>query len=310
MGLKIIGAGMAGLLAANMLRHHDPVVIERGPRLPNNHNSVLRFRSSIVGDVLGIDFKKVKMIKSPVEWRNPVADALAYSRKNGGPMRTDRSITDGLVVAERYIAPPDLISRMAREIDIEFDTEYDFREKDDKVISTIPMPWLADQMEYPHLKLSDFRWINGGVIKATVLDCEAYCSLMIPDPETPISRVSITGDELIVEMPDVPPSILNASAALGLALGYLGLDRSQITDVHVTEQQYAKITPIDNDKRLNFIYWASTLKGRAFSLGRFSTWRPGLLLDDLVKDVRRIDGWIKSKSAEYEQEQHHQRQIA
>jgi hypothetical protein len=307
--LKIIGAGMAGLLAANMLRHHNPVVIERGPRLPNNHNSVLRFRSTIVGDVLGIDFKKVKMIKAPVEWRNPVADALAYSRKNGGPMRTDRSITDGLVVAERYIAPPDLITRMARDVDIEFDTEYDFKSKDDKVISTVPMPVLVDSMDYPHLSSSDFRWINGGVIRATVLDCEAYCSLMIPDPGTDISRISITGNELIVETPKTP-SIVNANGILNQAIGYLGLDKNSIAEVRVSEQRYAKITPIDNDKRLNFIYWASTLKGRAFSLGRFSTWRPGLLLDDLVKDIRRIDGWIKSKSAEYEQEQHHQRQIA
>ena len=50
--VTIIGAGMAGLLAANMLRHRDPVILEAQKSLPNNHHALLRFRSSVVGDVL------------------------------------------------------------------------------------------------------------------------------------------------------------------------------------------------------------------------------------------------------------------
>ena len=63
MTISVIGAGLAGLLAGNMLRHRDPVIHEVQPSLPNNHSAVLRFRSSAVGDVLNIPFQKVKMIK-------------------------------------------------------------------------------------------------------------------------------------------------------------------------------------------------------------------------------------------------------
>ena len=52
-----------------------------------------------------------------------------------------------------------------------------------------------------------------------------------------------------------------------------------------------ELSRIDEELRKDFIYWA-TDKHNIFSLGRFATWRPGLLLDDLVKDIRLIDKWI------------------
>ena len=61
--------------------------------------------------------------------------------------------------------------------------------------------------------------------------------------------------------------------------------------------RYSKIQPIDNDVRERFIQWA-TEKHNIFSLGRFATWRPGLLMDDLVEDIKLIDRWI-SKSNMY-----------
>lgn len=110
----IIGSGMAGLLAGNMLMKRKPLIIEAQPSLPSNHSAVLRFRSPVVGDVLGIPFKRVNMIKTSVPWQNPVADALAYAYKNSGGYRSDRSIGSGAVVSEeRFIAPPDLVLRMA-----------------------------------------------------------------------------------------------------------------------------------------------------------------------------------------------------
>jgi hypothetical protein len=38
-----------------------------------------------------------------------------------------------------------------------------------------------------------------------------------------------------------------------------------------------------------------------FSLGRFATWRPGLQMDDLVQDVRKIEGWFSNR---YELQKH------
>jgi hypothetical protein len=74
-------------------------------------------------------------------------------------------------------------------------------------------------------------------------------------------------------------------------------------------QSYAKIAPMDETLRRNFIYWASTVTGRAYQLGRFATWRPRLLLDDLVHDVRLIEGWATSPSSSYDQQLHERRLI-
>ena len=149
MTLNIVGCGLAGLLAGNMLRHRDPVIYEVQPSLPNNHSAVLRFRTSAVGDVLNIPFQKVKMIKSHVPWKNEVADALAYSFKNSGKYRSDRSITAGLTVTDRWIAPPDLIARMAERLDIRYGKAYDFQFPSTvPVISTLPMPVLANGLHH------------------------------------------------------------------------------------------------------------------------------------------------------------------
>jgi len=258
MSLKIIGAGMAGLLAANMLRHRVPIVCESQPKLPNNHSAVLRFRSNVVGDVLGIPFLKVRMIKCPVPWRNPVADALAYSYKCTGVRRTDRSITDGMQVADRYIAPSNLIEQMASRVPvIEFSYDFDFKDSKEKVLSTIPMPALAKALEYP--RKIEWDYSTGVNIKARIKNCDAYVSLLIPDPSVLFSRVSITGDELIIEFPrqatmeghDWDEEVNSAiRIAAQFAIQELGIDqKGEVSDIKVYNQKYSKILPIDEHER-------------------------------------------------------------
>lgn len=318
MSLKIIGAGMAGLLAANMLRHHNPVVIESAPSLPNNHSAVLRFRSSVVSDVLGIPFRKVNMIKAHLPWMNAVADSLSYAYKNTGTYRSDRSIiSSGIETHERYIAPVDLIEQMAKGLDIKFEQEWSFSNADERVLSTIPMPTLMQALAYPQKEQVEFNYRDGINIRSFVHNCDAYASLMIPDPVYPFSRVSITGQELIVEIPfqhktdfndnwgathATQDKAMNLAKVAGSLLG-LNVDDVSLPTWH--RQRYQKITPINDRQRQDFIYWASTATNRAFSLGRFATWRPGLMLDDLVQDIRLIDKWIKlGNSAHYDQSIH------
>ena len=59
---------------------------------------------------------------------------------------------------------------------------------------------------------------------------------------------------------------------------------------------------MDEKIRKSFIVRATKDFG-IYSLGRFATWRPGLLLDDCVKDIRVITRLIDgSTDEEYKQE--------
>jgi hypothetical protein len=289
MEMHIIGAGMAGLLCSNMLRRHRVTVIEKQKILPNNHHAVLRFRSPEIGNLLGIPFKKVNMLKTYVPYYgNVVADSVSYSRKATGKFLSDRSIREGTVQAERWIAPPNLIEQMAENVLVSFQTEWKPRKSDIQVpvISTIPMPALMAILEYEHE--INFDSIPGVVFTGRILDCDAYCSVLFPGPEN-YSRATITGDQLIVEFPnakEIPESI-------DLALVYLnlGLYDAVILDGKFTKQPYFKITAIDESERKRFMRWATVHHG-IYSLGRYATWRPRILLDDLVHDIRKIEEWI------------------
>jgi hypothetical protein len=182
---------------------------------------------------------------------------------------------------------------------IAFDIDYDFGPAKEKVISTIPMPSLAKRMGYKDL---GWKWIDGQCLVTRVKGCDAYVSIMVPDPNVPFSRATITGDQLIVELigqdhiGDPAKIVYKACELLGV--------RERCEDYALVDQAYAKIAPIDEGERRNFIYYASTITGRAYQLGRFATWRPRLLLDDLVHDVRLIEGWVTSPSPAYDQQLH------
>lgn len=306
MDIYIIGAGMAGLLAARMLKNrgHHPVILEQQPSLPNNHRAVLRFRTNVVSEVTGIPFNKVNMIKCTVSYRNPVADCLAYAQKVTGTYSTDRSIVGNVVHAERWIAPSDFISQLAKGLDIKYEQKVNFgigiySQGALPIISTIPMPKLIPLLNYPNLGAADFDYRPGLVIKAHIKDCYAFASMYVPDPDHEFSRVSITGDELSIEV-NASKLDFDAEILVSEALHMLGIsgNGSALFEpyigaglVQMHPQQYSKIMPIDDDQRKRFMAWA-TDKHNIYSLGRFATWRPGLLLDDLVNDIKRIEGWI------------------
>jgi hypothetical protein len=166
--------------------------------------------------------------------------------------------------------------------------------RDDVVISTIPMPELMKNLGYD--QCPQFNSFVGTNLKTTLSQCDAYVSLMVPDPDKDFSRISLTGSELIVECPgeykwtdEQKESMLEEVTAL------LGITNPVLSaTITAANQHYAKINPIDDDARKQFIFWA-TDKANVFSLGRYATWRPGLLLDDLVQDIRLIERWIKDR---------------
>ena len=302
--MQIIGAGMAGLLAGGMIRDRDVTIYEAAPSLPNNHSAVLRFRTTAVGDALDISFRKVRMMKAVHSWRNPVADALAYSIKTNGTA-TLRSATSAKGdIAERYIAPGNLIEQMAKRVN----GQILFEQKVDKdkllsfggpTISTIPMPIMMKLTDYQ--EIPEFNYVNGYNINCILQNASAYVSVYVPDRKEVFNRVSLTGDKLTIEVSLPHVHLESIKMTVGMfqqkesmmqdmirrALVYLGLDDARWHSSRISLQQYAKILPIDETARKKFIVWL-TDDWNIYSLGRFATWRPGLLMDDVVNDVRVI----------------------
>lgn len=299
--ITVIGAGMAGLLAAGMLREECKAVFEAAHNLPNNHHAVLRFRTTAVSDALNIPFKKVKAIKAVHRWKNDIADAMAYSAKTNGTATLRSVLTADGKPQDRYIAPLDLIQRMSNVCSarIQFGCAVDdsdlhggtFR----PIISTMPMFKLMELVGWE--QRSFFGWRKGFTLTADLVNVDAYCSLYVPDPSSPFSRISITGDKLMCEITqDFPED--RWGGLVKSALELLGIGEFSSARVELREQKYAKILPIDENERREFIMWCSETLG-IYALGRYATWRPGLLLDDVVNDVRVIQRLINGGEDRY-----------
>ena len=304
MGKKfvVIGAGMAGLLAAGILRDRCAAVFESQPSLPNNHNALLRFRSRIVGDALGIPFKKVTAFKGVATMGNgPIADMLSYAKKATGTATARSIATEIGVPLERYIAPPDLVAQMERKVTpgvtyhkkLSWGDLIDLIEKY-HIISTMPMANMADMAGASNK--SNWPFSSGFVTKATLKNVDAYATIYFPGDNTNFYRASVTGNELIIEYASNSHYTLSydqvndhSSEEIRKALYWFGLDDEVVVKdtTETRKQPYSKILPIDEGERLRIMIRMTDDYG-IYSLGRFATWRPGLLLDDVVSDVHKI----------------------
>lgn len=296
---KVVGAGMAGLFAAAVLRDECKEVVEAQPEIPNNHAALLRFKSSVVGDALNIPFNPVQVIKAVESIGNPIADAISYSLKTNATARLRSLITAQGVVEERFIAPQDFIPRMVGKVTapISLNTAWDGTVFDEPVISTLPMPLLARLLGYD--MKSEFSHVNGFVLTTHLWHCDLCATIYIPNKNELPYRASITGNRLIVEYAFPTKTSEEAESAmrhiksnprghLKWVLSLFGMNINYIAgDINIKPQKYAKILPIDDNERKKFILWASE-QHNIYSLGRFATWRPGLLLDDLLDDIRTI----------------------
>lgn len=303
--VAIIGAGLSGLIAGAMLRGEVHSIFERQKTIPNNHHALLRFRSQSVGDATGIPFRRVQVMKWVQGCGNPITDAAEYALKVTGKA-TLRSITGATGrLEERFIAPPNFIERCAANVSAAFEGGCEFTAPEDilsiggPVISTVPMPTLMRVLDYPGERPA-FRNRAGWVIRAELdpLFVDMCATIYFPLLALPYYRASITGCDLIVEGVGMPPSSTDAADMILATLGAFGLGHVARTERwverlpwEVVTQAYAKILPTDDAARKRFIIWATEEFG-VYSLGRFATWRPGLLLDDLVQDVRLIQRMI------------------
>ena len=300
--INIIGAGLSGLIAGYMI--NDTVkILEKQKELPNNHNAVLRFRSTSLADATNLHFREVNVIRCAKPYLNPAADAMWYSKKVTGTFTGDRSISNiDTDPVKRYIAPKNLIDILYKQIGEEsfvfgFDLEEEWGNEElhqVPIISTMPMPELMRILGYDHD--IEFRHMGATHIRAKIVDpADVYMSVYDPDPDSPLTRVSITGDELMIEAKPISKlqhyalEVDNILWRVGNLIGKVQCELFKHSDA-----KYAKILPIPEEKRKHFVRWA-TENHNIYSLGRYATWRPKLLLDDVVQDVRLITRMIEGQ---------------
>lgn len=299
----IYGAGMSGLLAAQMLRRMDPVIHEAAPSLPNNHAALLRFRSDIVSRETGIPFKKVWVQKAVLgldgrlTTKPTIREQNLYSLKVSGTV-VPRSIGN-LDPGERYIAPENFIEQLAKGLDIKYNSALEAVKHFDKMlptISTIPMNILMDIAEWS--EKPEFKYTQISTITAKIdLHSDVYQTFYHIDPTAKLYRASITGDQLILEM--IGGLTENEiQEAEGICKGVLGvfIDSSvNVKDIKTKTQKYGKLVNSTGRSGKEFMMAMTDLYG-IYSLGRFATWRQ-ILMDDVAKDIRHIENMIQSRDS-------------
>ncbi len=293
----IYGAGLAGLLAGNILKSFKPHIREAQSALPNNHSALLRFRTGMVGTSCAIPFKKVRVQKAIKYGDKTITEpnflvSNMYSQKVTGSI-LNRSIND-LAPVERFIAPHDLISQMARNCTIEYSSQLTAESLNQSpIISTIPMPALmkimgwGDVPDWPCRKI----WTQTARIQAP--KCDVYQTIYYPDKALSFYRISLVGNTVISEHIREPESSIGPHIMTAL-MDDFGIQPEQLVDMNQSVQQYGKIEPIDEELRKEFIF-EMTSKHNIYSVGRFATWRQ-LLLDDVVEDIQHVEKFIRARS--------------
>jgi hypothetical protein len=301
----IFGAGLAGLMAGCLFQ--DAQILEAGAEGSNNHKALLRFRSSAVGDAVGIDFRKVRVHKGIFDRGRFVVPnirlANQYSKKVIGNL-ADRSVWN-LEPVDRYIAPENLIEQLTDRCSrrIQYNTTVDkniLGTTKGNIISTMPMSVMLKLIE--ELDTTGFSSENTPVFKSAPIKVKRYRlknadifqTIYIPDPENAAYRASITGSLLIIE--SVTDELLYQPGISDFA-DMFGLDIFDIDGpIDSAKQSFGKIAPIDDAWRKNFQFRLTHEYG-IYSLGRFGTWR-NLLLDDVLKDIVVIKRLMGSSAYE------------
>ncbi len=296
--MRIIGAGMSGLLAAHYFRHLCPVVLEKQKSLPNNHQALLRFRTSAVSDLTGIPFKKVKVQKMAIldgaEYQKPsLLINNLYSRKVSG--QTNARSIGNLDDCERYIAPGDFINKLSKGIDIKYNTFVDFvNNPSNLTISTMPVAALANALGYkdlPELKTKEIWTVKFDLWN----NVDVYQTIYYPSHMLPLYRLSITGKTVIAEFCESPDELSDEKIITELSKfieSHFGIPCHEAIEIKRSYQKFGKLIECDTEEVKKFIGWA-TREHNVYSLGRWGCHRQ-LLMDDVVKDIKQVDKLIRS----------------
>ena len=286
----IVGAGLAGLIAAHAWPQSR--VLEAAPQPRAGHRALLRFRSGAVGQLTGIEFRRVQVRKglwAEGEFHPPaIRWANMYAQKVLGRLVGERSIWS-LEPVERFIAPDNFYERLIESVGarISWATNASFALKQ-LMVNTAPLPVvlralsLPQPAEFPRAPIRVTRWHVPGA--------DVFQTVYFPERCLNVYRASITCDTLIVE--SIGPLDELDVAEVGRAFG---IAPDECEELESVEQKYGKIAPIDDEQRKQLLF-RLTHEFNIFSLGRFATWR-NILLDDVVDDITQIKKLMRSGSA-------------
>lgn len=285
----IAGAGLAGLITAHAFQGIP--ILESSPQPSESHKALLRFRSTVVSDLTGIDFKAVNVRKAIHDGEHEVmpsiAAANAYALKCIGKV-VDRSIWN-LESVVRYVAPENFYERLMDSVGhrVEWNTPVDFIGLRTTAISTVPLPVVCNALGIDIGEKFELAPIT--VARFRVPRCDVYQTVYFPFNNTSMYRASITGDLMIVEFIGEPSG--EWYPMIARAFGVDDLD-----PLGNVSQKYGKIAPIDEKIRRALIPKLTT-EFNIYSIGRFATWR-NILLDDVVRDAAVVKRLIMSDSHE------------
>lgn len=290
----ILGAGLSGLIAAAV--NPQAKVFEASSKDRQSHRAVLRFRTSAVGDAVGIPFRKIRVYKniwSDGKFYEPsIQLSNWYSHKVAGGY-FDRSIWK-VDAVDRYIAPEDFILQLIDQVGdrVEWDTPVSEIPNHHPIISTIPMNKVLELAGIEVKAGVLFKFSPIRVQRFRVKDADVFQTIYFPSPSTSVYRASITGNLLIVESVD---DMAYVASDLTEVLDAFGLVEDDIEVIDANHKQsYGKIAPIEEPFR-RFIVETLSQKYGIYSLGRFATWR-NILLDDVLQDLTVIKKLVNADS--------------
>lgn len=300
--LLIVGAGFTGLIAA----HAWPTarIIEAAPDAKCAHKALMRFRSDAVARLTGVEFRKVTVRKAILhegKFQQPnIALCNLYSQKVVGRL-SDRSIWN-LDAVERFIAPEDFYEQLIAAVGdrISWATRYEagIALEGTPIISTIPLSVMAGEhpISTPLDGSNACRRAGVKVTRYRIPNADVFQTVYVPSSNTPVYRMSITSDLLIIEeIVRQGWAEEDADGRLMLAEMAFGIDAKEFEPLDTTFQALGKVDELPAAVRKNALFELTSKYG-IYSLGRFACWR-NILLDDVVDDIAVIKRLLKTRSA-------------
>lgn len=298
----VLGAGLAGCLFGAL--NKDAQIYESNDNT-TTHQAILRFRSPVISEAIGIPFEKVKVYKGI--WHDDKQVPLSpnvislYSRKVSDRL-SYRSITN-LDTVDRWIAPANFLDQLKEQCygriiyncDINKKFILDCQKTNEIVISTIPLGVISKymDMEISTSHNSSSIYVN----RYFISDCDVYMTQYYTGLSTRCYRASINKNILIIE--SVAETTHSDFDMVCTSFGITGMLIEPIIENHI--QKNGKMIPIDEAERRAAIL-KLTIDYGIYSLGRFATWR-NILMDDVYKDILVIKRLMNKDKYEHYKEQ-------